>query len=120
MMERKRLASFHPAKLGETELKAVTDAMHTQMLKWCRKYPSGLGRKDAIRRHCLDCCLGQPSEVRLCAAIHCALWPFRFGGNPYRSKAKKIDPSAVAAAPGSVEAHSPTGNMKDMQHETSP
>lgn len=36
----------------------------------------------AIRRACLDCCGGQPGEVRLCPAIACGLWPFRLGIGP--------------------------------------
>jgi hypothetical protein len=107
MAERARLASFDPTKLGEIDLQVVTDAMHTLMRKGTKKYPLGLGRKDAIRRHCIDCCLGQLSEVRLCVACRCALWPFRLGGDPYRSKAKRNDPGAAATAPGPVEKPSP-------------
>ncbi|MEY9198338.1 hypothetical protein ABIA16_003454 [Sinorhizobium fredii] len=39
----------------------------------------------AIREKCLDCCSGQPSEVRLCETVKCALWPFRSGTHPYTS-----------------------------------
>jgi len=39
----------------------------------------------AIREKCLDCCSGQPSEVRLCESVKCALWPFRSGQHPYTS-----------------------------------
>ena len=38
----------------------------------------------AIRAYCLECCLEQPSEVKLCAADECPLWEFRMGKNPYR------------------------------------
>ena len=44
----------------------------------------------AIRLYCLDCCLDQPNEVRLCPAEECALHPFRFGKNPFISEAKRI------------------------------
>lgn len=34
-------------------------------------------RADAIRAKCLDCCCGQPGEVRLCPAKQCPLWKYR-------------------------------------------
>lgn len=37
----------------------------------------------AIREKCLDCCAGQPTEVRRCTAVGCALWPFRMASNPF-------------------------------------
>lgn len=43
----------------------------------------------AIRSYCLDCCLDQPKEVRLCPAGDCAIHPFRFGRNPFVSEAKR-------------------------------
>jgi hypothetical protein len=36
----------------------------------------------AVRRHCLSCCNGSSSEVRLCPAKACPLWPFRHGHRP--------------------------------------
>ena len=36
----------------------------------------------AMRKKCLDCCCGQVKEVRLCQAVECALWPYRFGRRP--------------------------------------
>jgi len=36
-----------------------------------------------IRAKCLDCCGDQPSEVRLCTATRCRLWPYRMGTNPF-------------------------------------
>lgn len=39
----------------------------------------------AIREKCLDCCAGQPGEVRHCESVKCALWPFRSGAHPYTS-----------------------------------
>lgn len=39
----------------------------------------------AIREKCLDCC-GNANEVKLCPVTDCALYPFRFGKNPYRTK----------------------------------
>lgn len=39
----------------------------------------------AIREKCLDCC-GSANEVKACPVTECALYPFRFGKNPYRTK----------------------------------
>jgi hypothetical protein len=36
----------------------------------------------AMRKKCLDCTCGQVKEVRLCQAVECALWPYRFGRRP--------------------------------------
>ena len=40
----------------------------------------------AVRAKCLDCTGDQPAEVRLCASASCALWPFRFGVNPWHTQ----------------------------------
>jgi hypothetical protein len=40
----------------------------------------------AIRAYCLDCAGDSPNEVKLCPCTDCALYPFRFGKNPYRKK----------------------------------
>lgn len=45
----------------------------------------------AIRLKCLDCSCDQPKEVRLCPCTDCALYPFRFGKNPYRAKRELTD-----------------------------
>jgi hypothetical protein len=39
-----------------------------------------------IRAKCIDCCAGQPSEVALCTATACALWPYRMGSNPFSER----------------------------------
>lgn len=39
----------------------------------------------AIRAKCLDCCCGSIKEVEQCEIEKCALHPFRFGKNPYRT-----------------------------------
>ena len=39
----------------------------------------------AIRAKCLDCAT-DATEVRLCPVESCALWPFRFGKNPYNKR----------------------------------
>lgn len=38
----------------------------------------------AIRAYCLQCCCGSSNEVQKCTIEQCALYPFRFGKNPYR------------------------------------
>ncbi len=38
----------------------------------------------AIRAKCLDCSCGSSNEVKFCPVTKCALYPFRFGKNPYR------------------------------------
>lgn len=40
----------------------------------------------AIRKKCLDCCMGQTEEVKQCPIEDCELYPFRFGKNPFRTK----------------------------------
>lgn len=40
----------------------------------------------AIRAKCLDCCCGNRAEIENCTITKCALYPFRFGKNPYRTK----------------------------------
>lgn len=40
----------------------------------------------AIRAKCLDCCCGSTAEVASCTVTCCALYPFRFGKNPYRQR----------------------------------
>lgn len=36
----------------------------------------------AIRAKCLDCCLGQFKEIRLCSVTRCPLYPWRLGKRP--------------------------------------
>jgi hypothetical protein len=43
----------------------------------------------AIRAKCLDCSCYQASEVRLCEATKCPLWPFRAGKHPWWGEGKK-------------------------------
>lgn len=40
----------------------------------------------AIREKCLECSCGSYEEVKNCPVASCALHPFRFGKNPYRTK----------------------------------
>ena len=58
----------------------------------------------AIRAKCLDCSCWQVKEVRLCPVTKCALYPFRFGKNPYRKKkdySEKEKKAMVARLKGS-------------------
>jgi len=44
-----------------------------------------ISRGKAMRLKCLDCCNDSPTEVRLCTAVDCPLWPFRMGTDPWRA-----------------------------------
>lgn len=46
------------------------------------KAMDGRHRTMAIRVYCLQCCLWQPAEVRLCTCTSCPLYPYRLGGKP--------------------------------------
>lgn len=48
----------------------------------------------AIRAKCVACMGGQPNEVRMCAAVTCALWPFRMGKNPFFGRLVNVDVEA--------------------------
>ena len=49
------------------------------------EFPKAANYRDAIRRKCLDCCVGNKAEVNRCHIIDCALCPFRFRSNPFRT-----------------------------------
>jgi hypothetical protein len=50
----------------------------------------------AIRDKCIDCAGGSSKEVALCTCSDsCALWPFRFGKNPFRQK-RTVSPEQKA------------------------
>ena len=51
----------------------------------------------AIRAKCIDCCCGQISEVAACTSVTCALWPYRFNHNPFRSPREMSDEQRHAA-----------------------
>ena len=40
----------------------------------------------AIKEFCLQCCGGVSREVKTCPAVHCPLYAFRFGKNPYSKR----------------------------------
>lgn len=60
----------------------------------------------AIRAKCIDCSVEQPSEVRLCEAVNCPLWPFRAGLHPYTSAKLKnrVQEADFTQEEGSAEA----------------
>lgn len=51
----------------------------------------------AIREKCLDCAY-TPQEVKLCPCKDCALYPFRFGKNPFKPKREYTDEQKAAIA----------------------
>ena len=58
---------------------------------------AGTGRRltplRTIRKYCVaHCCLGQPSEVRLCPSKDCWLYPYRFGHKPKSGPPPKLSP----------------------------
>lgn len=50
-----------------------------------------------IRLKCRDCTNNQVAEIDNCTVKTCALYPFRFGKNPYRSKREMSDEQKEAA-----------------------
>ncbi len=50
----------------------------------------------AIKAHCADCCCGSAHEVKLCPVKDCALYPFRLGKNPYRTKREYTEEQRAA------------------------
>lgn len=51
----------------------------------------------AIRAKCLECSNNSANEVKLCPVEKCALHPFRFGKNPYRTKREMTEEQLAAA-----------------------
>lgn len=46
----------------------------------------------AIKLKCLDCCMGQRNEVKLCTITDCSLYPFRNGHKPKRNDSPSEKP----------------------------
>lgn len=55
-----------------------------------------MSRNKAIKEKCMDCCCWQRDEVMLCPVTKCALWPYRFGSNPF-GKSKVMTEEQKAA-----------------------
>lgn len=51
----------------------------------------------AIRAKCLECSCENPNEVRECPITDCALYPFRFGRNPYHKRELSEEQKAILA-----------------------
>lgn len=49
-------------------------------------YHGPISAQKAIRKFCVDCSGGSPSEANKCTAIGCPLWPFRCGVSPWRKR----------------------------------
>lgn len=65
----------------------------------------------AIRAHCLDCAY-TAQEVKLCPIVSCALYPFRFGKNPYH-KPQLSDEQRAAKAERARRMHAEEGVLND-------
>ena len=64
----------------------------------------------AIREFCVDCCCcGSTSAVKECTSVNCALYHFRFGKNPYRTKRELTEEQKEAAKIRLAEARSKKG-----------
>lgn len=50
-----------------------------------------------VRAKCLDCCVGDASEVRKCISVDCPLWPLRMGSNVFDSRQGRSTPAPKAA-----------------------
>lgn len=71
-------------KVETAEAEASRQANLALTRQNARTVPAGKGPFAAIRRKCLDCTVWQPGEIAGCPMSDCALWPYRFGGDPFR------------------------------------
>lgn len=69
-------------EMAEADASREANLAHTRQN--LRNIPAGKGPFAAIRRKCLDCTVWQPAEIANCPMTDCALWPYRFGGDPWR------------------------------------
>lgn len=44
-----------------------------------------------VREFCIDCQGGSRAQVRKCTSVGCALWPYRMGSNPFRTRRAKSE-----------------------------
>lgn len=62
-----------------------------QILAECEQYGiQKISPIKAIKEKCIDCCCGQRKEVEVCGVPECALYPFRFGKNPFSSRGTNL------------------------------
>lgn len=72
----------------------------------------------AIREKCLDCCCGSYTEVSDCTVTKCALYPFRFGKNPYRQRKELTEEQRQALRDRMAEARKArTTNVEESMTE---
>jgi|GEM_PF-1236039 len=58
---------------------------------------TGKSLRSAAKARCLDCCVWQPNEVKLCPAKDCPLWLYRPYGVPKATTAKRTgNPASLA------------------------
>jgi len=62
-----------------------------------------------IRRKCMDCVCFQAKEVDLCPSEHCALWPYRFAKDPYKTPRQMTEAQREALASAREKARSRMG-----------
>lgn len=72
--------------MARTELHAVWPPTASAAREAGHKPQSPL---EAIREKCRDCSNYRLSEIRLCEAMNCALWPFRAGKHPWWGEGEK-------------------------------
>lgn len=72
MDENGSFVGVHPKDLTEQEL---NDLGHEKM-----------PLIEVIRQKCLDCTSHQMKEIRNCAVVKCANWPYRMNYNPFHKK----------------------------------
>ena len=66
----------------------------------------------AIKLKCLDCCMGQRNEVKLCPVTDCPLYPFRRGHKP-KGNGSLSENSSIKQAISDTE-----NMMEDLYQET--
>ena len=71
----------------------------------------------AIRMKCLDCCMDQVKEVRLCSAKDCPLHPFRLGKNPYRAKREYTEEERKKIAERLHKSKSESDDLEEIDEE---
>jgi hypothetical protein len=76
-------------RLARKRQDRVSDEPDADALKRSEAGHKARGPLRAIRDKCLDCSCSQVSEVRLCDAAKCPLWPFRAGKHPWQVEARK-------------------------------
>ena len=77
-------SGFELKRIRECPFDGITDER-------CPLYSLRMGKGSRatlkhIRSYCLWCCNDQRNEVRLCTAVQCPLWMYRFGKRPKRPK----------------------------------